>query len=161
MALSRFPAAFDNVTQGIITAAETARTIRDGVGPLRWSTVQQLVRVLGQLESNYEFAKVEAQKQLTAAQAYIADVGGPATLAEFNTLMTAVSGRKQNLLNGLDTLLGNLSGTDFYKQSSLNIGGYNITLLEQNDFVPDATSTDIRTSNLIANLIADLEALGA
>jgi len=161
MALSKFPAAFNAVTESILRAADEARAIRDGSGDLRWSSIVNLIRTLGQLEANYEVAKVEGQKQLTAAQAYIAELGGPATLAQFNTLMSNVSTRKQNMLNGFDTILGNLSGNDFYVQKTLNLGGHSITLMEQQDFIPTTTSNTIRASALIANLITDLEALGA
>jgi len=161
MALSKFPSAFNAVTDLLLSAANQARAIRDGSGDLRWSTIQNMVRTLGQLESAYEYAKIEAQKQLTAAQAYVSDMGGPATLAEFNTAMTDVISAKDVLLTGLDTLLGNMTGTDFYSQKSLNVGGYNVTLLESNDFVPTAQTATIRGSAGLVSLITELEALGA
>ena len=161
MALSKFPAAFNSVTDGLLIAAEQARTIRDGTGDLRWSSIVNLIRTLGQLEANYEIAKVEAQKQLTAAQTYVADLGGPATLTEFNTLMSNVVTAKQAMLDGFDTILTGLDGTNFHVQKTLSIGGHNVTLMEQQDFIPTATSDTIRASALIANLITDLETLGA
>jgi len=162
MALSNFPQAVSSFVESAVVAANLCRSARDNTGPLRWADVEALTRRLGQVQGAYEGARVEALKSTTAAQAYIADLGGPATLAEFATAMAAVDTAIAALTTELENFIANQQPTAFMEVVSLHVGnGVNAQILQVKAFVPDASVAAFRGSSQLQNVITALEALGA
>lgn len=161
MALSAFPRAVDDLVAQIVAVATLARGIRDGAGDLRWSALENFMLRLGGLQAAYDAAKAEAQKQLPAAQAYIADLGGPATLAEFNTLMTEVDARIAAFATAVETFLAGRGADEFAQVVELNVSGKATKVLQRRDIMPAATATQLRGTAVLANLITALEAIEA
>ena len=161
MALSTFPRAVDDAIAQLVLVANVARGLRDGTGPVRWSEIERLMHHAGGMLAAYDAAKAEAQKQLSAAQAYIADMGGPATLAEFNTAMVEVETRVDAFASAVETFIGTKTSDEFAQVVNLNVGGRNARILQRRDIMPDATATQLRGTAVLANLITALEAVGA
>jgi len=161
MPLSTFPRAVDDAIAQMVLVANVARGLSDGTGPIRWSEIENLMLRAGGMLAAYDNAKAEAQKSLAAAQAYIADMGGPATLAEFNTAMVEVETRVDAFASAVETFIGTKTSDEFAQVVNLNVGGRNARILQRRDIMPDATATQLRGTAVLANLITALEAVGA
>jgi len=161
MALSSFPRAVDDLVSQLAAVANQARDIRDGTGDLRWSAVENFMLRMGSLRASYAAAKSEALKQVAAAQAYIADLGGPATLAEFDTLMAEVDTRIGAFGAAVDTFVAGRGADEFAQVVELNVSGQATKVLQRRDIMPAATATQLRGTAVLADLITALEALGA
>jgi len=161
MALSKFPAAANDVIDNLVTTADLLRTIRDGSGSIPIQNFDTLQRYFIVLDVNFEKAKTEAVKQQTAAETYISNMGGPATLAAFQQAYNAIDSDITAWNNFFSAELATANATDYVSLQTLSFGGGSGPMIVRGSVIPSTQSANIRASSELANLISSFEALGA
>lgn len=90
MGLSRFPAVMDAAVEAVLTTTEALRYVRDARGDLLWSSLDAVQDGLRRAKLTTYATFDEAEKQPQAAEAHMASLGGPATIAAYKAKAIAV-----------------------------------------------------------------------
>lgn len=161
MPLSRFAITLPRAADAFLSAADALRFIRDSGGDLPWRTIEDAQQKIAAAKVTGLAAYQDAQIRPAAAQQFLADIGGPATLAEFNTLLGQLNTAMNAWHTGLSSLLSIMDGTEFMAVVQRGTGTGATHHFERVGFLTQARADVLRSSTQLANLIAAFEAVGA
>lgn len=161
MGLSRFPAVMSDAVEAVLTTAEAMRYVRDARGDLLWSSLDDIQDGLRRAKLTTYATFAEAAKQPAAAEAHMASVGGPATIAAYQAKAMAVevaaAGWNAWLAGYLATLpTGSLIGIVVDARD-----GVETERIEWAAFIAGDLAAPLRASAQLAALIGAFEAVGA
>lgn len=159
--LSRFAMALPRAADAFLNAADALRFIRDSGGDLTWRALEDAQQKIAIAKATGLDAYTEAQRQPAAAQQFLADIGGPETLAEFNTLLGQLNTAMNAWHAGLTALIDLMDGTEFMTVVQRGTGAGSTFHFERVGFLAEARADVLRNSTQLANLIAAFEAVGA
>lgn len=161
MPLSRFPSVMPRAAEAVLSAAAALRYVRDSGGDLPWHALHRVQDGLAQAKAACLEALAEGQKQPASADAFMAAMGGPATLTDFAARMAEVEAAASAWNGTLSALLADLSAAEVV---ALIRRGEGMAATRHIEFVPyltGARADALRQSQALAALIAAFEAVGA
>lgn len=161
MGLSQFPAAMGRLASAVISTAEAIREIQSSVGPVPIGLLDRLQSGLrGAKAASYE-TMAEYAKQPTAAGKMMADVGGPATLADFQDKIGALEVKASAWNTALSGYLSQLTGADLLALEIVDADGVSTKHIKRRNTASVAVSDAIRADPALADLLVAFEEAGA
>lgn len=161
MALSRFSSVMPAAVEAVLSVTQALRYVRDTSGDLTLRSLDDVQNGLQVAKATTFAALSEGAIAPAAAEAFMAGLGGPATLAAYQAAAMDIEG-KASAWNGLLAgVLTGLSGPDLIALVTRDVGGIETRHIEYVAFIPAATAGQLRTSQELAELIAAFEAVGA
>ncbi|MBL3569931.1 hypothetical protein BV509_01100 [Rhodovulum sulfidophilum] len=161
MALSRFPAVMPRAAEAVIAAADALRYIRDTSGDLRLREIDGAIEALRTAKLACLAALAEGQKQPAAAEAFMASLGGPETLADFGAALVQIDAAATAWNDSWAAWLGTLAVSDLIQPATMIREGVDTRYIARIEAVSDATAAPLRQAQALDDLIAALEATGA
>jgi len=161
MTLSRFSSVMPQAVEAVLTTAEVLRYVRDSQGDLTWRALDQVQNGLAQSKAACTQALIEGQRQPTSSEAFMAGLGGPATLAEFQAGIMACEVAAAAWNTALAGFLGGLSGSEVVALVRRGEGTAATSHIERVPYLTPARADVLRQSNELAALIAAFEGVGA
>lgn len=160
MALSTFPTDMPVAAAAVLASAEKFRAIQSQGGGLLWRVLEDAQNSLRASKLACLKAMAEGQKQPAGAEAFMAQIGGPATLAEFAAALQAVEVAASAWNDFLTTFLAGLPTSDLI---AVHRQDQNLPTETRHIIRPAAIANAdaLRNSQELANLIAAFEAAGA
>lgn len=161
MGLSRFPSVMQTAVEAILQTADALRFVRDTQGDLPWVYLDAVQNGLRASKVGTYAVLAEAAKQPQSAEAYMASLGGPETLAEFQAkaVQVEIAAAAWNaFLAGFIETLPHSALIAIVVQSYDDIRTKHI---EHPGYIPAAEAVAVRTSSTLTDLIAAFEAVGA
>lgn len=161
MGLSQFPAAMDRLI-GAVRATRTAlQDVRDATGALSF-------RDLGRVQAGLRASKIagiavvtEGAASPAAAEAHMASLGGPATMAEFQATMADVEAKAATWNVALEAALAGLSNAELITLAFDTRNGVSTRAIEFKQEIPALKAAPLRQSAEIADLLDAFDAAGA
>ena len=161
MALSQFPAALNASVPAVIKAADSFRYLRDTTGDMTWRTLNVGLSNLRDARATATLALSEANKSPVGAEAYLADLGGPQTLAAFQSGLVNIS-QKANAFSAVLALwVEGLPVSEIRTIQTVSLNGISSAQIVDTAFVSSANMGTLRTSVELQELITAFEAIGA
>ncbi|AVO36589.1 hypothetical protein [Pukyongiella litopenaei] len=159
--LSQFPRVMDRCVRAVIVAAEALRRVRDGTGDLSIRDLHAIQQ--GLRSSKYQTYQVltEAAKAVPAAEAYMASVNGPATIAAFQAQAVVLETAAAAWNARLDAMIATLTGPEVIGLVVRNFDGVQTKDLTFASVIPETKAAPLRASTELAALIAEFEVVGA
>lgn len=161
MALSRFPAMMDAAVEAVLQTAEAMRYVRDARGDLLWSSLDAVQDGLRRAKVTTYATFAEAAKQPAAAEAHMASLGGPATIAAYQAKAVAVEVAAAAWNAWLAGYLATLPTGSLIGMVTNGADGIETRHIEWAAFIPGDLAAPLRASAQLAALIAAFEAVGA
>jgi hypothetical protein len=162
MALSTFPTDMSAAAGAVLASAEKFRAIQSQGGDLTWRLLEDAQNSLRSAKLTTIKALTEGMKAPQASEAFMAGMGGPVTLVEFQQALGAVEIAASAWNDNLVTFLAGLSASDLIGMQSQDAGFPTETRhIVRPAFIPGATAAPLRQSRELANLIAAFETVGA
>lgn len=162
MPLSTFPTDMNTAASAVIQAANALRRLRDGFGILNWSDLINVQRSLHQAKIASVKAMTEGSKAREAAEAYMRQINGPASLEAFGGQLAAVEVAAEGWSDLLRSTVAALPGSAFMQIGAVDQGAPTETAMPfRQDSLPADVALSIRQSTQLASLIAAFEAAGA
>lgn len=165
MALSQFPIAFARSAETSIRAADLLRALRDSTGDLPWNTLGAVQGALRNAKVAATEALSEANKRPATAEAYMADMGGPSTLIDFQNAMGAIETAATAYNARVQSMLNLLTVSEVMWMEVFSADGIDTQILKHNPAIPNANpdkkADHLRVSQELADLIAAFESAGA
>jgi len=159
--LSRFAITLPRAADAFLNAADALRFIRDSGGDLTWRALEDAQKKIAIAKAAGFDAFEDAQKQPATAEQFLADIGGPATLAEFNTLLGQLNTAMNAWHTGLTQLIAVMDGPEFLAVAQSGTGASSTFHFERVGGLTQARADVLRNSSQLADLIAAFEAVGA
>lgn len=159
MAVSLFRPAFDDLGAALRDLMPLLAAIQAGAGDLPLIQVREVQTLLLRAKAAAARASAEAQGAPVVAEAYMADMGGPATLAAFQAGMTATENAAAIWNAALAAILDALPG--MLRLVTVARDGVTAKALEYASSIPAAQADPLRQGPELAGLIAALETAGA
>ncbi|WP_444453101.1 hypothetical protein ACTTAI_19110 [Rhodobacter capsulatus] len=162
MALSQFPVVMPRAVAAIVAAAASLRYLRDTSGDLTWLALETAQDSLRPAYGASLEALVEGAKAPEAAGVFMASIGGPATLVEFQGKLESFVGAAEAWNAFLEGYLAALPQSCLVGLVRRDLNGINGTWhIERPGFIPSAEAAALRASPELAALITSFEAVGA
>lgn len=161
MALSRFPAVMDAAIYAVLQTAEAMRYVRDARGDLMWSSLDAVQDGLRRAKVTTYATFAEAAKQPAAAEAHMASLGGPATIAAYQAKAVAVETEAAAWNAWLAGYLATLPTGSLIGMVTNGADGIETRHIEWAAFIPGDLAAPLRASAQLAALITAFEAVGA
>ena len=161
MALSQFPAIMPRAVSAIVAAAAALRYLRDTSGDLTWlalETAQDSLRPA--YEASIE-ALAEGAKAPDAASAFMAALGGPATLDAFGDALQGFVVATDAWRVYLAGYLANLPQSCLVSLVYRPLGQTGTWHIERPGFIPAEHAAALRAAPELDALIVAFEAVGA
>ena len=161
MPLSQFPTAMPAAVTATLAAAIALRHIRDTKGDLTFRALDTVQDALFRSKVTTYSALVEGAKAPAAAEAFMAGVGGPASLADYQAAVVNIE-TKASAWNGtLSAALAELTGPELIDLVSRDVDGVKTRHIEMASFISAAKAGPLRASSELAALITAFEDVGA
>lgn len=158
MALSRFPTVMPQNVEAVLRAASAIRHVRLATGDLLFRDLDAVQAGLEQAKITFVAALTEAQKAPEAAQAFMASVNGPVTLAQYQqgavTIETAAAAWNARLA----ATLASLTSADLI--TLVTRPDSQTKHIERSAFIPAVVADPLRQSAELGALLASFEAVG-
>lgn len=161
MSLSQFPAAMSRLSRAVLGAASAIRDVQGATGPLPLALLDRVQATLFEAKDASYDALGEGSKAPVPAEKLMGDMGGPATLAEFQTLVQGIEAKANTWHQLLDGQLATLAGSDLLAVASVMRDGRSAQIIQRTPFLPLDQSDALRQSTALAELLAAFEAVGA
>lgn len=161
MALSRFPAVMDAAVAAVLQTAEAMRHVRDAQGDLMWSSLDDIQTGLRRSKATTYATFAEAAKQPQAAEAHMASLGGPATIADYQSKAMVVEQAATAWNAWLSGFLGSLPSSALISVVVYSTDGIETKHIERPSYIPGALAAPLRASAELAALIDAFEEVGA
>lgn len=159
--LSRFPSVMQSAVDAVISTAEALRYLKTTSGDLPW-------HVLDRVQDGLRTAKVttyatfaEATRQPEAAEAYMASMGGPQTLADYQAKAAQIEVAAAAWNAYLAGWVATLPHEELIGVVIVNQGGVETKHVERPAFVPGDIAEPLRESQELADLLIAFESVGA
>ncbi|WP_395541526.1 hypothetical protein, partial [Neotabrizicola sp. sgz301269] len=154
MGLSRFPAVMDAAVAAVLQTAEAMRYVRDAQGDLMWSSLDDIQTGLRRAKQTTYATFAEAAKQPVAAEAHMASLGGPETIADYQVKAAGVEQAAAVWNAWLAGYLVTLPPSVLIGMVVYSTDGIETKHIERPAFIPGALAAPLRASAELAALIA-------
>jgi hypothetical protein len=161
MALSRFPAAMDAAIEAVRQTGDALRYVRDAQGDLMWSSLDDIQTGLRRSKATTYATFAEAAKQPQAAEAHMASLGGPATIADYQAKAIVVEQAAAAWNSWLAAYLVTLPSSVLIGMVVYSTDGIETKHIERPAFIPASSAAPLRASAELAALIDAFEEVGA
>lgn len=158
MALSRFPAMMDANVSAVLRTATALRFIRDSTGDLAFRHLDAVQSGLEQSKVTFGMAFAEAQKAPEAATAFMASIGGPASLQDYGAGAIALEAAAGDWNGRLSAALASIPAADLI--TTVLRAETQTRHIEHAAFISAVIADPLRQSPELAALIAAFESLG-
>lgn len=159
--LSQFPGVMDRCVRSVISAAVALRRVRDGTGDLSMRDLHAVQQGLRGSKHNTYKVLAEAAKAPGPAEAYMASVNGPATIAAFQAQAVVLEAASAAWNTRLDAMIATLTGPEVLGLVIHDHEGIQTKGLAYAPAIPAAKAAPLRSCAELAALIAEFEAVGA
>lgn len=161
MTLSRFSSVMPRAVEAVLTTATALRHVRDTQGDLPWWALDRVQDGLAQSKASCVEALIEGQRQPATSEAFMASLGGPPTLADFQAKIAACEVAAVAWNKALAVLLASLDATEVIALVRRGEGSMGSSHIERVAFLAQSRADVLRQSDEMAALIAAFEAVGA
>ena len=161
MPLSRFPKAMDDTTAAVLRVGDLLRHITTSTGDLPYRTLDELQAALRDAKTASYAVLAEGAKSPEAAEAHMASVGGPLTLADFEVKAADIETKAAAFNTALAGLLSSLSADELIGLDTVDRDGLSTKAITRRAFVPAAEADPFRVDPAVSDLLAAFEAVGA
>lgn len=161
MGLSRFPAVMDAAVAAVLQTAEAMRYVRDAQGDLMWSALDDIQTGLRRSKISTYATFAEAAKQPQAAEAHMASLGGPESIAEYQVKAAGVEQAAAAWNAWLAGYLVTLPPSALIGMVVYSTDDIETKHIERPAFIPGALAAPLRASAELAALITAFEEVGA
>lgn len=161
MPLSQFPTAMPAAVTAVLSVAAALRHIRDASGDLTLHAINAAQDGLRHAKATTLGALSEGAKAPEAAEAFMAGLGGPATLAEYNAAAVEIEAKAAAWNARVAACLASLPVDAVIGMVVVDRDGIITRHIEHKSFIPADYADPLRHSDELAALIAAFEAVGA
>lgn len=158
--LSRFPSVMPLAVEAVIGVTAALKHVRDTTGDLRFRDIQNVQRGLHSAKKYSIGALQEGAKAPAAAQAFMAGLGGPATLADFQAKVMDIEAKAASWNALLVAFIDGLPASAFAVVAPLTVDGVESHQFQQTEFAKEAEAETLRKSAALQALIEAFEAVG-
>lgn len=155
-------------------AADQLRALQGGAGDLPFSQIETVQRALGRSKvtalaaiTDLSTASQESTAEAAEAETFLANYGGPASIADFQSHLASIdtaagdwAARLKAAVREVSTTAAT-SGIYFVDIEPRDFSGTQIKMVSYFDRMTSAIATPLRASSELAALIAAFEAAGA
>lgn len=161
MPLSRFPSVMPEAVTASIAVADALRFVRDTSGDLTFRALDDVQEGLARAKQTTAAALTEGHKQPGAAEAFMASLGGPATLAAYGAAAVDIEAKAAAWNIALAGLLSSLTADELIGLELQGVDPLSYKLIRYKHFIPAAKADLFRLNQALSDLIAAFEAVGA
>lgn len=162
MPLTTFPADMNAAVTAVLYSANAFRAIMTQSGDLTWRMLEDAQNSLHTSKTACITAIASASLATTAAEAYMASINGPESIAAFQTSMAAVETAASAWNTALYAFLISLPSTELIGLYTRNTGLPNETkYIGRPAFIPAEYANALRALPALSGLVAAFEAVGA
>ena len=161
MGLSRFPIVMDAAVVAVRETAEALRYVRDARGDLMWSSLDAIQDGLRRAKLTTAATFAEAAKQPAAAEAHMASIGGPKSIAAYHAKAVAVEMAAAAWNGWLTGYLATLPNSALISVVVMSYDGIETKHIERPAFIPGDLAEPLRAAGQLVALIEAFEAVGA
>lgn len=147
--------------EAVHSTAAALRHVRDTQGDLPWWALDRVQDGLAQSKETCLAALAEGQRQPVSSEAFMASMGGPITLADFQTKIAACEAAAAGWNAALAAFVASLSASELIVLVRRGEGMMATSHIERVAFLTQARADTLRQSPELATLIAAFEAVGA
>lgn len=161
MGLSRFPTVMAGAADAVIATAAALRRVRDSAGDLPFRDLDAIQDGLRAAKVSTFAAFAEAAKQPAAAEAFMANMGGPPSLAAYRAAAGAIEVAAAGWNAFLAAWLSGLPRESLIAIVVRSYDGIETKHVERPAFVAAEVAAPLRASAQLAALVAAFESVGA
>lgn len=161
MPLSQFPTAMPAAVAAVIHVATVLRYIRDTSGDLTFNALNDVQNALRISKATTYAALQEGAKSPAASESFMASIGGPETLADFQAAAFDLEAKASAWNSLVAATLSTLPVDKVIGMVTVSTNGIETRHIEYKTFIPADLAAPIRTSQQLADLISAFEAVGA
>lgn len=161
MGLSRFSSVMTRAVEAVLATAAALRYVRDTQGDLPWWALDRVQDGLAEAKVSCIEALVEGQRQPASSETFMASLGGPATLGDFQSKIAACEAAAAAWNASLGQLLASLTATEVIALVRRGQGNMGTSHIERVSYLAQDRADTLRQSAQLAALIAAFEAVGA
>ena len=161
MSLSQFPTIMPAAVASVIRAATALRYIKNTTGDLPYSALDEVQGALRESKSTTFAALAEGLKAPTAAESFMASLGGPETLTDYQYSAFEIENKASAWNDLLETVLNSLPVDAVQGMVTISYDGIVTRHREYKSFIPATYAVTIRESQELVDLIAAFETVGA
>ncbi len=158
--LSRFPVVMPQCVEAVLAVAAALRHVSQSSGDLTWRDVNAIQDGLHRAKETTAAALAEGQKAPAAAEAFMASIGGPATLAEFAALAADIEAKATAWNVRLAAALAELTADEVIFLGHRGEGAAATRHVQYRHFLPARVADPLRQSDELAALVAAFVAVG-
>ena len=159
--LSQFPTAMPAAVTAVLRAAAALRYLRDTAGDMTFRSLDEAQDGLREAKATTFVALAEGGKAPAAAEAFMAGLGGPATLADYTAAAADIEAKAAAWNALLASTLAGLPVEAVIGLVTITTGGIDTKHIERRHFIPAELAAPLRASAELAALITAFEAVGA
>lgn len=161
MALSQFPSVMPAAVSAVLRAASALRYVRDTSGDLPFRSLNDVQDALREAKTTTFAALSEGAKAPIAAEAFMAGLGGPSSLADYQASAMNIEAKASAWNALMASTIHSLPVDAVIGMVTLAMDGIETKHIEYRSFIPATYAEPIRSSQQLADLIAAFEAVGA
>lgn len=161
MGISLFKEAMPAAGRATVSAANALRHVRDSSGDLPFSALNTVQEGLAEAQDRTAAALIEGAKQKTFAEQFMAEMGGPATLAEFQAATVNIKAKVAAWNVVLEAALQSVPSADLIGLVQYGSAPMDFKLIRHKAHIPAAIADPLRADPALAELISAFEAVGA
>jgi hypothetical protein len=162
MALSTFPSDMNAAASAVLSCAAAFRAIATQSGDLTWRMLEDAQNSLHIAKSTSIVALSSASSAPAAAEAYMASIGGPASISDFQASLAAVETAAAAWNVALSAFLASLPTNQLLHLATRDVGLPTETkYISRPAFIPGQYAAALRAEPSLSALIAAFEAVGA
>lgn len=161
MSLSRFPTLMPQAVDTCITAGNVLRLIRDGSGDLTYRMIAEMHTALAAAKIATSGALQEGAKQPVSAESFMAGLGGPQTLTDFQTAAVDIEVKAAAMNSRLAAMIATIPNADLIEVVTIGQAPLNYKEVQFKHYVPAAYADPFRASAELDTLVKAFEAVGA
>jgi hypothetical protein len=145
----------------VLRAGEALRHVRTSSGDLTFRDLDLVYQGLSDSKVNALAALAEGGKAPTGAEEFMAKMGGPATLADFQVKLEDIETKAAAFHAEVTATFAAIPSSSLIAVKTRNLGGVTVPFIERGAFIPATYANPLRTSAALADLQAAFEAVGA
>lgn len=159
--LSRFPTVMQSAVEAVIKTADALRYVRNTSGDLTWRSIDAIQEGLRESKITTYATFAEAAKQPASSEAYMASMGGPQTLTDYQAKAAGIEIAAHNWNAFLRTWVASIPHEMLIGVVTASVNGIETKHIERPAFVGAEHAMSLRASPELQALIEAFEAVGA
>lgn len=159
--LSRFPNVMQSAVEAVLQTADALRHVKNSSGDLTWYALESIQNGLRQSKVTTYATFEEAAKQPANAEAYMAAMGGPQTLADYQEKAMKIEIAAAAWNSYLSRWLEGIPHEMLIGMITINANGISTRHIERPAFIGEVYAQQLRASPELGALVSAFEAVGA